>query len=190
MRYITRKSCYISILLLIGVVLPLDAIRRRRYSSQKEVVSELKLMSSAFSHNGAIPRLYACDGEDMSPPLRWDGVPKGTKSFAIICNDPDSRGGLWVHWLVFNLPATVRYLPAHANIAYYKGVEGLNAWGTNDWGGPCPPVRRHRYTFDLYALSDRLRLTKKATRADLMRAMQGKILGKSRLIGTYQRARQ
>ncbi|HLE76376.1 MAG TPA: YbhB/YbcL family Raf kinase inhibitor-like protein, partial [Candidatus Babeliales bacterium] len=101
MRYITRKSCYISILLLIGVVLPLDAIRRRRYSSQKEVVSELKLMSSAFSHNGAIPRLYACDGEDMSPPLRWDGVPKGTKSFAIICNDPDSRGGLWVHWLVF-----------------------------------------------------------------------------------------
>ncbi len=180
-------SKLLSLALVLCTVFPLDAIRRRRPKAKKEIATDMKLSSSAFPNDGAIPSVYTCDGEDISPPLRWKNVPKGTNSFMLVCNDVDARGGTWIHWLVFNLPATVTHLPAHANIAYYKGTEGTNHWGTTDWGGPCPPVRKHRYVFDLYALSEPLRLKKTATKKEAIRAAEGKVLGKARLVGTYQR---
>ncbi len=186
-----RSRAYIRRICLIGVlvgVLPIDAIRRRRPKEKQAIHTGFTLKSSAFANSGAIPTMYTCDGKDVSPPLRWKNVPEGTKSFVIICHDPDARGGSWTHWVVFNLPATVTYLPVNANIEYYKGVEGTNSWGSVDWGGPCPPMRQHRYIFDIYALSTpKLRLDKKARRQEVVRAMRGKILTKSRLMGTYKR---
>ena len=178
------------VLLSVGVMANIQAIRRRRPKVKKTQATDLELRSAAFPDNGSIPSVYTCDGDEISPPLRWEKVPKGTKSFALICNDPDARGGKWIHWLVFNLPAKIKYLPANANISYYKGIEGVNNWGTNDYGGPCPPVRKHRYTFSLYALSEPLRLTKQAKADAVQRAMQGKILAKTTLTGTYQRAQK
>ncbi len=186
-----RARAYIRKICLIGVlvsVLPIDAIRRRRPKEKKAVHLGFTLKSSAFANSGAIPMMYTCDGTDVSPPLRWKNVPDGTKSFVIICEDPDARGGTWTHWVIFNLPATVTYLPVNANIAYYKGVEGTNSWGSVDWGGPCPPMRKHRYIFTMYAISQpKLRLDKKAKRQDVVRAMRGKILVNATLMGTYQR---
>jgi len=190
MRYFNHARQGLFILLLFGIALPLGAIQRRRPKEKKKIATDMRLISSAFPDNGAIPSVYTCDGEDISPPLRWENVPKGTNSFALICNDPDARGGTWIHWLVFNMPGTVTHLPANANVAYYKGTEGVNAWGTNDYGGPCPPVRKHRYVFDLYALSEPIRVKKTAKKPEVVRAMQDKILAKARLTGTYQRTRK
>ncbi len=185
-RAYIQRICLIGVV--VGFVLPIDAIRRRRLKEKQAVHTGFTLKSSAFANSGAIPTMYTCDGKDVSPPLRWKNVPAGTQSFVIICQDPDARGGTWTHWVVFNLPATVMYLPVNANIEYYKGIEGTNSWGSADWGGPCPPMRQHRYTFDIYALSTpKLRLDKKAKRPEVVRAMRGKILAKSRLMGTYQR---
>ncbi len=184
MRYIR----FLSLLILMGISLPLDAIRRRRPKEKKGINNGFVLHSSAFANGGSIPRMYTCDGKDESPPLRWQGMPEGTKSLVIICEDLDARGGKWTHWLVFNLPATVPYLPVNANIEYYKGIEGTNSWGSQDWGGPCPPLRMHRYAFNIYALSvDKIRLDKKAKRQDVLRGIRGHGLAKARLIGTYKR---
>lgn len=171
-------------------VLPIDALQRRRPQEKKEIATNMRLISSAFPNNGRIPTVYTCDGRDISPPLRWENVPQGTNSFVLICNDPDARGGTWIHWLVFNLPGTVMHLPANANIAFYKGMEGMNNWGSNEYGGPCPPVREHRYVFDLYALSEPLRLKSTAHKTEVVRAMANKVLAKARLTGTYQRTRK
>jgi Raf kinase inhibitor-like YbhB/YbcL family protein len=152
------------------------------------------LTSPAFPPNGEIPGKYTCEGDDVSPPLAWSGVPPGTKSFALIVDDPDAPDPAaprmtWVHWVLFNLPATVSALPEAIRLeALPSGTaEGLNDWKRTGYGGPCPPIGRHRYFFKLHALDTELSGLRTPTKADLERAMEGHIRGKADLIGTYQK---
>jgi len=156
----------------------------------------LKLSSSAFTSNGEIPRDYTCDGSDRSPPLSWSGAPPGTRSLALIVDDPDAPDPrhpkmTWVHWVLYNLPASSEGLPeAVAAEALPPGTrEGLNDWRRTGYGGPCPPVGRHRYFHKLYALDAELPDLGAASKADLEKAMRGHVLAEAQLIGTYQRSR-
>jgi Raf kinase inhibitor-like YbhB/YbcL family protein len=153
----------------------------------------LTLTSSAFKNGEAMPSRYTCEGEDVSPPLAWDGVPDGTKSFVLIIDDPDAPDPkapkiVWVHWLLYNLPADTRELAEGAATSGLPrdAATGINNFKNNSYGGPCPPVGRHRYFHKLYALDTRLDLAQ-ATKADLQAAMKGHVLAASELIGTYQK---
>jgi Raf kinase inhibitor-like YbhB/YbcL family protein len=153
-----------------------------------------KLASSAFTANGPIPAKYTCEGADTSPPLEWSGAPSGTKSFALIVDDPDAPDPaqpqrVYVHWVVYNIPANATKLSEYAA---KSGLPSGAAQGSNDWkkqtyGGPCPPIGRHRYFFKLYALDIELKGLSNPTKAQLEKAMQGHILGNAELIGTYQK---
>jgi len=151
---------------------------------------EIKIMSSAFEDGGLIPAKYTCDGADISVPLQWDAVPEGTKSIAVICDDPDAPMGTWVHWVLFNLPAETRELaenvPADATLAN-GAKQGITDFGRIGYGGPCPPSGTHRYFFRIYALDTAVDLTSNAKKHDLLEAMEGHILGQGRLIGKYKR---
>ena len=149
----------------------------------------LQLVSSAFSEGGQIPPQYTCDGKDASPPLSWSGVPEGARSLALVCDDPDASK-TWVHWVIFDLPPAAKGLPEA--VATRAEVAGGGAQGTNDfrkvgYGGPCPPSGTHRYFFKLYALDKELKLSSKATKADLERAMKGHVLAEAALMGRYAR---
>lgn len=156
----------------------------------------LKLTSPAFGHNSAIPRRYTCQGEDVSVPLEWSGAPAATKSFVLIVDDPDAPDPkaprmTWVHWVLYDLPATATGLPeAVPRAALPEGTrEGLNDWKRTGYGGPCPPIGRHRYFHKLYALDvvlgDRGALTKAAVES----AMKGHVLAQTELVGTYQKSK-
>jgi Raf kinase inhibitor-like YbhB/YbcL family protein len=155
----------------------------------------LILMSSAFSYNGEIPIEYTCEGKDQSPPLAWNQGPPNTKTYALIVDDPDAPDPqapkmTWVHWVLFNIPASVRELPAAiAHTDLPSGAqEGVNDWKRTGYGGPCPPIGRHRYFFKLYALDTELTFQER-TKSDLEQAMRGHILDQAELIGTYQKQR-
>ena len=150
----------------------------------------IELTSQAFTEGGMIPAKYTCDGPNVSPPLKWAAAPDGTKSFALICDDPDAPMGTWVHWILFNLSAGIRGLPE--NIPPTKTLEngarhGKNDFGKLGYGGPAPPRGTHRYYFKLYALDIALNLDSGATKKDLLKAMEGHILGQGELMGKYQR---
>lgn len=154
----------------------------------------LALTSTAFTHNGPIPRLYTCQGKDVSPALAWSGLPAGTKSLALIVDDPDAPDPkapkmTWVHWVLYNIPVSATGLPeAVAPAALPAGTrEGKNDWKRTGYGGPCPPIGRHRYFHKLYALDVVLPDLEQPTKAELERAMQGHVLGKVELMGTYQK---
>ena len=154
----------------------------------------LKLTSSAFAHNGAIPRRYTCQGEDVSVPLAWSGAPAATRSFVLIVDDPDAPDPkaprmTWVHWVLYNLPHTATALAEGIKPdALPKGtLEGYNDWKRTGYGGPCPPIGRHRYFHKLYALDERLPEMENPTKADLEQAMKGHIVEKAELIGTYHK---
>lgn len=175
--------------ILIGMVSSVEARRYRKKVAQTMEEKVFLLQSSAFDHNSDIPIKYTCDGEEVSPPLRWSNVPAGTQSFALLCEDPDAVGKTWIHWVVFNIPATVQDFPINADITSLGGTEGTSSWDTADYGGPCPPFGKHRYIFTVYALKvSKLDLTSRAHRDDLVRAMQGKIIGRAVLIGKYERS--
>lgn len=143
---------------------------------------------------GPIPRAYTCEGEDISPPLEWSDVPPGTQSFALLVQDPDAPDPaaprrIWVHWIVVDLPPDLRSLPAGAADHLPAGARhGKNDWGKTAWGGPCPPIGRHRYFFALYALDTRLSGLRAPTRAELEAAVAGHILARAELVGTYEKA--
>ena len=154
----------------------------------------LALSSPAFSHGGEIPRKYTCEGRDVSPPLAWSGAPHGTKSFALVIDDPDAPDprGLrmrWVHWVLYNLPSTITELPEGIMLeALPTGTkEGQNDWKRTGYGGPCPPVGRHRYFHKLYALDTVLPDLRTPTRPQLEQAIEGHVLARAELIGTYQK---
>jgi Raf kinase inhibitor-like YbhB/YbcL family protein len=149
----------------------------------------LKLESTAFVEGGPIPRVYTCDSKDVSPPLSWTGAPEGTKSFALICDDPDSSK-TWVHWVIFDLPAAAASLPEGVppDQRTAGGTQGTNDFRKIGYGGPCPPSGTHRYFFKLYALDRELKLSSDATKADVERAMQGHVLAESALMGRYARS--
>ena len=150
----------------------------------------LSLSSPAFDPGAMIPVRYTCDGNDESPPLTWRGAPAGTQSFALIMDDPDAPAGTWVHWVIFNIPASSTGLPAAIppRPRLEDGsVQGVNSWRRVGYGGPCPPGGQHRYFFKLYALDASLSLGASATKADLLRAMEGHILAQAELMGVYRR---
>ena len=153
----------------------------------------LTLTSSVFENGGQIPSQFTCEGDDVSPPLAWSDVPDGTKSFALIVDDPDAPDPkapkvVWVHWLVYNLPEDARGLAEGAATSGLPrgAATGLNDFKHSSYGGPCPPIGRHRYFHKLYALDTTLAL-KSPTKAALEAAMQGHVLAKAELIGTYQK---
>ena len=150
----------------------------------------IKITSSVFTEGSMIPNRYTCDAEDVSPDLAWTGVPEGTKSLALICDDPDAPMGTWVHWVLFNLPPDINEL--HAEIPPEKTLKngarhGKNDFGRFGYGGPCPPSGTHRYFFKLYALDTRIKLESGITKAQLLEAMNGHILDEGQLMGKYKR---
>jgi Raf kinase inhibitor-like YbhB/YbcL family protein len=155
----------------------------------------LTLSSSAFSAGGSIPALYTCEGKDVSPPLAWGGAPAGTQSFALVVDDPDAPDPAapkmtWVHWVLYNLPATTHLLPEAVKSLPAGTREGKNDWKRTGYGGPCPPIGRHRYFFKLYALDCELPDLTGPTKAALEKAMAGHVLEKAELMGTYQKAKK
>jgi Raf kinase inhibitor-like YbhB/YbcL family protein len=160
-------------------------------SGKGEPGMALHLTSTVFEPNGTIPKIHTCDGPDVSPPLAWNDPPAGTQSFALIMEDPDAPAGTWVHWVLFNLPASARALPE--NVPKVEQLADGALQGRNDfrrigYGGPCPPKGpAHRYFFKLYALDTRLALQAGATKADVERAMAGHILAQGQLVGRYGR---
>ena len=153
----------------------------------------LKVTSSAFEFGQAIPARYTCEGGDSSPPLQWNGVPTDAKSLALICDDPDAPAGTWVHWVLFDLPGTTAELnekvPTSETLPN-GAKQGVNDFKRIGYGGPCPPPGKlHRYYFKLYALDTKLALKPHATKAELLRAMEGHLLAESELMGTYRRRR-
>jgi Raf kinase inhibitor-like YbhB/YbcL family protein len=154
----------------------------------------LALESSAFSPQAGIPALYTCEGRDVSPPLAWSGAPAGTRSFALVVDDPDAPDPkaprtTWVHWVLYDLPAEASGLAeAVAPSALPAGTrQGTNDWKRTGWGGPCPPIGRHRYFFKLYALDVALGDRGALGKPQLEAAMQGHVLAKAELVGTYQK---
>lgn len=154
----------------------------------------MELSSSAFAPNADIPRVHTCEGSDQSPPLAWSGMPAGTRSLALIVDDPDAPDPTaprmtWVHWVLYNLPPATTGLPAGTTRATLPAGtrEGLNDWQREGYGGPCPPVGRHRYVHKLYALDIVLPVLKPATKTALEKAMQGHILAKGELVGYYKK---
>ena len=151
---------------------------------------EIKISSRAFQEGGMIPRRYACDGEDISPPLAWTGIPEGAKTIALIGDDPDAPIGTWVHWVLFNLPADVKELaeavPPDKELSS-GAKQGKNDFRRIGYGGPCPPGGTHRYFFKLYALDSVLDLAAGVSKADLLKAMQGHVLAEGQLMGKYKR---
>ena len=151
---------------------------------------EIKITSSAFEDGGLIPAKYTCDGADISPPLRWDVVPEGTKSIALICDDPDAPMGTFVHWVIFGLPAETRELAENipSDETLPNGAkQGTSDFGRIGYGGPCPPSGTHRYFFKIYALDTEVALAAGASKRELLGAMEGHILGQGQLIGKYKR---
>lgn len=156
----------------------------------------LSLTSSAFTHGGAIPALYTCDSADRSPPIVWSDIPTGTKSLVLIVDDPDAPDPAaprltWVHWVLYNIPPDARSLPeAVAPSALPPGtLEGVNDWKRTGYGGPCPPIGRHRYFHKLYALDAVLPDLGRPTKAQVEKAMQGHVLAHAEIVGTYQRTK-
>jgi Raf kinase inhibitor-like YbhB/YbcL family protein len=157
--------------------------------------SSLALTSPTFTQGASIPSKYTCEGDDLSPPLIWTGAPSGTKSFAMIVDDPDAPDPakpqmVYVHWVLYNVPASTTSLPENATKSGLPNgaVQGKNDWDKPQYGGPCPPIGRHRYFFKLFALDSELTGLSAPTKTDLLKAMEGHILGQCELMGTYQKA--
>jgi Raf kinase inhibitor-like YbhB/YbcL family protein len=155
----------------------------------------LSITSPSFLPSGSIPRQHTCEGADRSPPLAWRDAPGGTKSFALVVDDPDAPDPaaprrVWVHWVVLDLPADSVGLDENASRdGLPRGArEGKNDWGEPGWRGPCPPVGRHRYFFKLYALDTLLAELSEPSKAELERAMAGHVLASAELVGTYEKA--
>lgn len=153
---------------------------------------DMIMTSSAFSHNGAIPKDYTCEGKDISPPLAWNGVPGAARSLVLIVDDPDAPDPqaprmTWVHWVLYNLPVSVSGLPEAVRSLPAGALEGVNDWQRTGYGGPCPPIGRHRYFHKLYALDVVLPDLGRPTRTALEQAMKGHIVAEARLVGTYQK---
>jgi len=170
----------ITILLIMSILLVSGCVNQP--GEEADDMGSMKLTSTAFGDNGNIPAKYTCQGEDISPPLGIQAIPGGTKSLVLIMDDPDAPVGTWVHWVLWNISA----VPAIGEDSVPKGaVEGRNSWGSNGYGGPCPPSGTHRYMFKLYALDTELKLGGSSGKVEVERAMQGHILAQARLTGLY-----
>ena len=154
----------------------------------------LTIKSSAFDNGGAIPSKYTCEGKDVSPPLTWKGVPETARSLVLIVDDPDAPDPkapkmIWVHWVLHNIPPDISGLPEATTSAKLPpgAVEGLNDWNRVGYGGPCPPIGRHRYFHKLYALDTVLEGVISPTKAQVEAAMKGHVIAQAEIVGTYQK---
>ncbi|SPD73615.1 conserved hypothetical protein [uncultured Desulfobacterium sp.] len=150
----------------------------------------LKLTSPAFENGGMIPPKYTCDGEDVSPPLEWGVAPEGAKSFALVCDDPDAPMGTWVHWVIYNIPQKTKSLMediAREAQPAAGGMQGTNDFHKIGYGGPCPPGGTHRYYFRLYALDFMPDMAPGVTKRQLLKEIEGHIVGQTELMGKYKR---
>lgn len=152
---------------------------------EAKMTEALRISSSAFENNSSIPAKFTCDGRDINPPLAIAGVPAGAKSLALIVDDPDAPGGMWVHWVVWNIDPKVTEIGE--NSVPKGAAQGMNDFRKHDYGGPCPPSGTHRYFFKLYALDTQFSLGTNAGKKDLEKAMQGHIISQAQIIGTYKR---
>jgi Raf kinase inhibitor-like YbhB/YbcL family protein len=156
-----------------------------------DAAMEIKLTSPVFQHMGMIPAKFTCDGADVSPALKWSDPPSGTRSFALIMDDPDAPGRTWVHWVLYDLPAQARELPEGVPIQpklESGALQGNNSFPKTGYGGPCPPRGpAHRYFFKFYALDAQTGLKPGATKVELEKAMKGHILAQTELVGRYKR---
>ncbi len=184
----TRRHRWIMTALVLGMI-PLAGTMAAR----EEPVT-LKLVSEAFAEGGAIPRKYTCQGQDVSPPLSWSGIPPEAKSLTLIVDDPDAPDPkapkmTWVHWVLYNLPPSSSGLAEGVKAdALPPGAEaGLNDWKRASYGGPCPPVGRHRYVHKLYALDTELAGLSQPNKAAVEAAMRGHVLAQATLTGTYEK---
>jgi len=210
---IVRWSKVAVVLLLLAVVMAMTSCGRQQQESSaaqvqppvpatlaqedtpaaEEEEMSWQLESSAFEDGANIPIEYTCSGEDVSPPLSWTAPPEGTAQLALTCDDPDAPGGTWVHWVIYGMPADVRKLPRavppeETLTEPVIATQGRNDFRTVGYRGPCPPPGApHRYSFRLYALSEELDLAPNATKADLVAAMEGKVLAEAKLMGKFAR---
>lgn len=170
---------------LVLLILPMITVAYPLYAKEVRSMVQMKMTSPAFVDGKPIPSIFSCDGDDINPPLTIEGIPPEAKSLALVMDDPDAPRGLWVHWVLWNIdPSTA--LIAKGSVP--PGAEqGVNSWERKKYGGPCPPSGTHRYYFRLFALKDWLKIPASSTRKDLDRAMQGKILARCELFGTYSR---
>lgn len=163
----------------------------REFSNERKNLMTLHLTSAAFDEGAPIPSKYTCEGDDVSPPLKWNSISEKTKSFALICDDPDAPVGTWVHWVLYNIPPSVTEFSEKVPITEMLpngGRQGRNDFKRAGYGGPCPPRGKpHRYFFKLYALDTELSLKSGAAKGDLVDAMKGHVLAEGQLMGTYQR---
>lgn len=183
-KNVTELAWFSILIFLIGFLA--GCIQEEVKTKEKELweVAQMKIQSSAFEHNQPIPRKYTCDGEDVSPPLTFADVPKGTKSLALVVDDPDAPFGVFDHWIAWNLPPDTRELSEAARVE----KQGRNDFGELRYRGPCPPPGPvHRYRFNVYALDTILDLPEGVSKKQLEKAMEGHILAKGELVGTYKR---
>ena len=173
---------------------PVLALFGASLSASVQGETAMQLTSTAFAHEAPMPAVHTCEGRDLSPPLAWTGAPEGTRSFALIVDDPDAPDPAapkmtWVHWVLFNIPPNVSVLPEALTAAGLPTgtVEGVNDWKQPGYRGPCPPIGRHRYVHKLYALDVLLPATPNSTKAAVEQAMAGHVLARTELIGTYQK---
>ena len=154
----------------------------------------MTITSPSFAHDREIPPRYTCDGQNISPPLAWNGVPAATKSLALIVDDPDAPDPAspkitWVHWVLYNIPPATDGLPESVAGLPAGTLQGVNDWHSTGYGGPCPPIGKHRYFFKLYALDTVLPDLKHPAKSMLERSMRGHVIGQAELVGYYQRSR-
>ena len=168
-------------LILICGALPAESAMKKEGRN----MGELRISSAAFAEGGSIPARYTCDGADVNPPLTVENVPEGVRSLALIVDDPDAPGGVWVHWVVWGIDPKTKEI--REGSVPTGASQGKNDWRRNSYGGPCPPSGTHRYFFKLYALGTTLNLGSGATKSDLERAMQGHIIAQAQLMGVYKK---
>ncbi len=181
MKNKSKTNSAIQLVFLIIVLVPVIA------SVFAQEINNLKIQSPAFNNNEMIPRKYTCDGSDISPLLVWGGVPKNTKSLAVICDDPDAPGKVWVHWVVYNLSPEIKTLEGGISMSANVLLQGINDFKKIGYCGPCPPSGIHRYFFKLYALDIKVPLSAGATKDQLLAIMKEHILAEAQLIGKYKR---
>jgi Raf kinase inhibitor-like YbhB/YbcL family protein len=191
-RYTSRlraAAFYLTALLVLAIFSCRNGDDEMAETTQKQG-GEIQVSSTAFEEGGMIPAQYTCDGADISPPLSWQSVPEGTRSIALISDDPDAPMGTFVHWVLYDLPADMRELQENvpdAKTLPNGAKQGANGFGRIGYGGPCPPSGTHRYFFKIYTLDAATNLAPGQKKAQLLKAMEGHILAQGQIMGKYRR---
>jgi len=184
---------YVAIFAIIATIIGGCDISAKNQPRQKgDDKMGITVSSPAFEEGGMIPSEYTCDGENMSPPIHWEGIPEEAKSIAVISDDPDAPVGTWVHWVIWNIPHDSNGLAKKLlkeKVLPNGTKQGINDFGKYGYGGPCPPSGTHRYYFKVYALDIKLEISNNSKKKDLLKAMDGHILAEGELMGRYKRQR-